>query len=134
MNMAERTIREFSAPSAANIATGPGVIEANTQFELKPALITMVQAIPFYGKAHEDANAHLQHFLEICSTFTIKGVTPDAIRLRLFPFSLLGKAKQWFYRNRNDVDTWEKCSNSFLVKFFPLGKTNALRNKISSFQ
>ena len=94
----------------------------------------MVQASPFYGKSHEDANAHLQHFLEICSTFTIKGVTQEAIRLRLFPFSLLGKAKQWFYSNRNDVDTWDKCSNAFLVKFFPMGKTNALRNKISSFQ
>ena len=51
-----------------------------------------------------------------------------------FPFSLLGKAKQWFYSNRNAVDTWDKCSNAFLVKFFPMGKTNALRNKISSFQ
>jgi hypothetical protein len=94
----------------------------------------MVQASPFCGEAHEDANAHLQHFLEICSTFTIKGVTPDAIHLRLFPFSLLAKAKQWFCTNQNAVDTWEKCSNAFLVKFFPLGKTNALRNKISSFQ
>ena len=94
----------------------------------------MVQASPFCGKAHEDANAHLQHFLEICSTFTIKGVTQEAIRLHLFPFSLLGKAKQWFYSNRNAVDTWDKCSNTFLIKFFPMGKTNALRNKISSFQ
>jgi hypothetical protein len=32
------------------------------------------------------------------------------------------------------VSTWEKCSNAFLVKFFPLGKTNALQNKISGFQ
>jgi hypothetical protein len=33
------------------------------------------------------------------------------------------------------VSTWEKCSNAFLTKFFfPLGKTNALRNKISGFQ
>ena len=94
----------------------------------------MVQASSFCGKAHEDANAHLQHFLEICSTFTIKGVNQEAIRLRLFPFSLLGKAKQWFYSNLNAVDTWDKCSNTFLVKFFPMGKTNALRNKISSFQ
>jgi hypothetical protein len=30
---------------------------------------------PFYGKASEDVNAHLQHFLEICNTFTIQGVT-----------------------------------------------------------
>ena len=94
----------------------------------------MVQANSFCGKPHEDANAHLQHFLEVCSTFTIKGVTPEAIRLRLFPFSLIGKAKQWFYTNREATDTWDKCSNAFLMKFFPMGKTNALRGKISSFQ
>jgi hypothetical protein len=47
---------------------------------------------------------------------------------------LLGKAKQWFYSNKEAVSTWEKCSNAFLAKFFPLGKTNALRNKISVFQ
>jgi hypothetical protein len=97
-------------------------------------LITMVQVSPFCGKAHKDANAHLRHFLDICSTFTIKGVTQEAIRLLLFPFSLLGKAKQWFYSNSNAVDTLDKCFNAFLVKFFPTGKTNALHNKISSFQ
>jgi hypothetical protein len=89
---------------------------------------------PFCGKASEDSNAHLQHFLEICNTFTIQGVTQDAVRPRLFPFSLLGKAKQWFYFDKVAVSTWEKCSNAFLAKFFPLGKTNALRNKFSGFQ
>jgi hypothetical protein len=74
-------------------------------FELKPALINMVQANQFCGKAHEDASAHLQHFLEICSTFTIKGVKRDAILLCLFPFSLLGRAKQWFYTNREKNTT-----------------------------
>jgi hypothetical protein len=29
---------------------------------------------------------------------------------------------------------WDKCSMVFLTKFFPLGKTNALRKKISSLQ
>ena len=81
------------------------MINGDSNFELKLALITMVQASPLCGKAHEDANAHLQHFLEIYSTFTIKGVTQEAICLRLFPFSLLEKAKQWFYSNRNAVDT-----------------------------
>jgi hypothetical protein len=38
------------------------------------------------------------------------------------------------YSNHNVVDTSDKCFNAFLVKFFPMGKTNALRNKISSFQ
>jgi len=57
--MANKTIHEFFASSAANVATGPIIINADTHFELKPALIMMVQASPFYGKAHEDANAHL---------------------------------------------------------------------------
>jgi hypothetical protein len=61
-------------------------------------------------------------------------VTQDVVRLHLFPFSLLGTAKQWFYSSKEAVSTWEKCSNAFLAKFFLLGKTNALWNKISRFQ
>jgi len=68
-------------------------------------LITMVQANPFCGKANVDANAHLQQFLEHYSIFVLKGVTQDAIQLRLFPFSLLGRAKQWFYANKSSMDT-----------------------------
>ena len=53
----------------------------------------MVQASPFGGKSNEDANAHLQNFLELCDTVVIHGVAADVIKLRLFPFSLLGKVK-----------------------------------------
>ena len=131
--MADRTLCEFSAPTTTNIRTRPNVNVGDDEFELKPALINMVQASQFCGKAHEDASAHLQHFLEICSTFTIKGVTKDAILLHLFPFSLLGKAKQWFYANKDRNTTWDNCSTALLAKFFPTGKTNALRGRISSF-
>jgi hypothetical protein len=130
----QRCVNDFSAPSSANVRTGPKTNIRDGSFELKPDLINMVQQSLFCGKASEDAIAHLQQFLEICSTFTIRGVTQDAVRLRLFPFSLLGKVKQWFYSNNEAVSTWEKCSNAFLAKFFPLGKTNVHCNKISRFQ
>jgi hypothetical protein len=131
---AQRCINDFSASSSANVRTGPELNIGDGSFKRKPALINMVQQSPFCGKASKDANAHLQHFLEICSTFTIRGVTRDVVRLRLIPFLLFGKVKQWFYSNKEAVSTWEKCSNAFLAKFFLLGKTNALRNKISGFQ
>ena len=51
-----------------------------------------------------------------------------------FPFSLLGRAKQWFYANIEKNATWNICATTFLAKFFPIGKTNALRAKISTFQ
>jgi hypothetical protein len=97
--MANKSLREFSVPTTTNIRTGPAS-EIEQNFELKSALINMVQASQFCGKTHEDASAHLQHFQEICSTFTIKDVPRDVILLRLFPFSLLGRAKQWFYANK----------------------------------
>jgi hypothetical protein len=119
---AQRCSNNFSAPSSANIRTGLETNIRDCSFKLKPALINMVQQSPFCGKASEDANAHLQHFLDICSTFTIQGVTQDAGHLCLFPFSLLGKAKQWFYSNKEVVLTWENCSNAFLAKFFSIGQ------------
>jgi hypothetical protein len=73
--MANTTLHEFSAPTTANIRTGLQTNVGENGFKLKPALINMVQACRFCEKAHEDASAHLQHFLVICSTFTIKQVT-----------------------------------------------------------
>ena len=90
--MAEKTLRDFSVPSAGNVATGPNVDVGDVNFELNSSLINMVQASPFCVKPNEDVNAHLQNFMELCKTVTIRGVTANAIRLRLFPFSL-GKAK-----------------------------------------
>ena len=91
--MAEKTLREFFVHSTDNVATGPNINVRGVNFELKSSLINMVQASLFCGKPNEDANAHLQNFLELCKTVTIRGITTDAVRLHLFPFSLLGKVK-----------------------------------------
>jgi hypothetical protein len=91
---AQKCINDFSAPSSANVRTGPKTNIRDGSFELKPALINMVPQSPFCGKASEDANDHLQHFLEIDSAFTIRRVTQDVVCLCLFPFSLFGKVKQ----------------------------------------
>jgi hypothetical protein len=96
----QKCINDFSAPSSANVRTSPETNIRDDSFELKPTLINMVQQSPLCGKASEDPNPHLEHFLEICNTLTIRGVTQDAIRVHLFPFSLLGKVKQWFYSNK----------------------------------
>ena len=92
--MANKMLRKFSAPSTKNICTGPTLNTRNIEFELKLSLINMMQASPFSGKAHEDASTHLQNFLEISSTVTVKDVAHDIILLHLFPFSLMREAKQ----------------------------------------
>ena len=88
----------------------------------------------FYGLTNEDPYRHLDEFLEICSTVKIQHFSDDALRLKLFPFSLKDRAKYWL----NSIDTitistWEQLQREFLKKYFPIGKTNQIRKAITSF-
>jgi hypothetical protein len=57
--MTDKTFRKFSAPTTANIRTRPETNLGDNGFELKSALINMVQPSQFCGKVHEDASTHL---------------------------------------------------------------------------
>ena len=70
-------------------------VDANN-FELKPALITMVQKHQFTGHPTEDPNEHLGRFLRIANTVKLNGVRPEVIKLHLFPFSLRDIAATWY--------------------------------------
>ena len=132
--IAQMTPHQFSAPSNSHIPTGLINDQSIDGFEIKTGLVNMIKASPFCGKASEDAHAHLQNFLEVSSLINPRGTTMDNVHLRLFPFSLLGKAKTWFYTFKKEFGTWDACAHAFLVKYFPVGKTNTLRNRITSFQ
>jgi hypothetical protein len=55
------------------------------------------------------------------------------MRARLFPFSLLGKALQWFYSQPAEtVQDWNALMRAFMKEYYSLGKTQSLRNKIAT--
>jgi len=129
-----RTLRDYvtSVHSQTPGITIPPVAAHN--FELKPALISMVQQSQFGGSPMEDPNLHLSMFLEVCDTLKINGTSTDVIRLRLFPFSLRDKARAWLHSlPPGSISTWDELTKAFLAKFFPPSKTASLRNQITSF-
>ena len=81
----QRSLRELWIPQDENMVTemAPPVIQASN-FEIKPALITMVQHKQFSGSP--DPHEHIRKFLEYCNTLKHNGVTPEAIRMQLFHF------------------------------------------------
>ena len=127
-------IRDYGRPFAITppVIRRP-VIQANN-FELKSITLQLLQGIQFQGLAHEDPNAHILNFLEVCDTMKYNEVSDDAIQLRLFPFSLKENTKHWLILESPDsITSWDNLSNKFLARFFPPAKVAKLRIDISGF-
>ena len=93
-------------------------IDAN-DYELEPALITMVQQNQFAGHSTENPNEHLGRFLRIANSIKLSGVKPEVIQLQLFPFSLRDMAITWFNSlPQESVNTWEELMRAYFSKFF----------------
>ena len=104
-------------------------------FELKQALITMVQQNQFTGHPTEDPNEHLGRFLIMANTVKLNGVRPEVINLHLFPFSLRDIAATWYESlPYGSVDTWEELVEAYLGRFFPPSLTSERRREIIVFQ
>ena len=88
----------------------------------------------FLGKENENPYYHVRDFEEICSTLRIRGLDDDALKLRLFPFSLKDKAKSWLYSlDSESIETYEQLTSAFFNKFFPRHKTSSIRTQICTF-
>ena len=101
------------------LAVRQPAIETNN-FELKPALITMVQHNQFIGHPTEDPNEKMVRFLRMANIVKLNGMRPEVIKLQLFPFSLRDIAATWFESlPYGSVNTWEEMVEAYLGKFFP---------------
>ncbi|KAG9458115.1 hypothetical protein H6P81_002623 [Aristolochia fimbriata] len=131
-----RTMEDYvtQSPNTNRTSIITPTILANN-FDLKPQLIVMLQTLyQFSGLANEDPNDHLERFLDLCATFKYNGVSDDAARLRLFKFTLAGRAKTWLNTlPAGSIATWEDLQKKFLGKYFPPAKTIKLRNEIFQF-
>ncbi|KAG9453397.1 hypothetical protein H6P81_006301 [Aristolochia fimbriata] len=95
---AEKTMEHYvqSNPNVQRSAIVRPEVPSN--FEIKPQILSMIQNnYQFGGLSHEDPNEHIEKFLEICDTFRFKDVTNEAVWLRLFPFTLRDRAKNWYH-------------------------------------
>ncbi|GJW37019.1 hypothetical protein Tco_0059939 [Tanacetum coccineum] len=103
-------------------------------FGLKNVMIQQVQnSCPFRGPG-DYANKHLDKFLHVTQSMKMNGVSVDALRLYLFPYSLQHRAAEWFDRlPRNSITTFDQMAKIFLGKYFPPSMVTKLRNSMGDF-
>ncbi|XP_022873169.1 uncharacterized protein LOC111392139 [Olea europaea var. sylvestris] len=95
----------------------------------------MSNTLQFYGLPHENPNTHISRFLRNCQNCHAPGVNEDAIKLRLFPYTLRDAALEWLDAEPDrSITTWEELTRKFCNKFFPPAKVAKIRLEIQTFQ
>jgi hypothetical protein len=104
-------------------------------YEIKPTLLNLVIKEQFFDASSDNAAAHLNNFVELCEMQKYKDVDGNIIKLKLFPFSLRGRAKDWLLSlPRNSIDSWDKYKDAFIRKYYPPTMIIALRSDIIKFR
>src|SRR3990170_1638537 len=117
------------------ISTPIALTTSAESYEINAALLNLVMKDQFSGLPSEDDASHLNNFVELCDMQKKKDVDNDIVKLKLFPFSLRDRAKTWFLSlPKNSIDSWNKCKDAFISKYFPPAKIISLRTQIMNFK
>ena len=103
--------------------------------DINTALLNLVMKDQFSGTPNEDVASHLNTFVDLCDMQKKIDVDNDVVKLKLFMFSLRDRAKNWFSSlPRNSIDSWNKCKDAFITKYFPPAKIISLGTQIMNFK
>ena len=99
------SIQGFAAPTSEFLEPPPSEHPIlSSGYELHPDLITVVQESSFFGLDSENPYHRLREFELVCSCYAIAGMSHDTLRWKLFPFSLVEEARQWYMHTVGSVN------------------------------
>jgi len=103
-------------------------------FDIKNNVLVNLKSNQFLGKETDDCNAHLKHFIDAYITINPARVSESDKRLRMFGYSLTGRAIDWLDAlPSGPIETWDQLKREFLDRNFPTAKYLARKKEISSF-
>ena len=86
---------------------------------MKPFFLSLINTHQFAGMDLEDPYTHLSTFYELVETMGFEENDIESVYLRLFPFSLARKAKEWLKSHPNQsLSSWNDVEEKFLHRFF----------------
>jgi hypothetical protein len=130
----EKSLRDYASPRCEDIKVQESdwKLEA-TKYDIKSKIIEMVAANPFEGMVTENPYRHIRNFTTLCNTVH-QGVPDEWFKWNLFPHSLASNAKTWYSFASFEVKgNWNKLTNKFCEKFFPISKVQHLRRQVITF-
>ena len=136
MSQENTKLCDFSNTNNNDFISTPIALATSAEsYEINAALLNLVMKDQFSGLPSEDVASHLKKFIDLCDMQKKKYLDNDIVKLKLFPVSLRDRAKTWFSSlPKNSIDSWNKCKDAFISKYFPPAKIISLRNDIMNFK
>jgi hypothetical protein len=104
------------------------------QVELKLGLIHLITQNPFTGMDHEDPYKHLTNFYVTAGTLGMKEDEEENMFCKLFPHSLIGKAKEWYLDQPTSlIKNWSELEKTFQERFFLEDRHLEAKTSITTF-
>ncbi|KAK2369112.1 hypothetical protein QL285_082265 [Trifolium repens] len=87
-------------------------------FDIKNTVLSGLREKQFDGSAIRDPWAHLEQFYETCTICRPQGFNDSQIKLRLFGFTLIGRAKDWLQCiPSGTITTWKELEDKSEIRF-----------------
>ncbi|GAU52017.1 hypothetical protein TSUD_418330, partial [Trifolium subterraneum] len=104
-------------------------------FDIKNTVINALKENQYSGAESQCPNLHLSHFYDACDYTDPPGISESDKRLRLFKFSLTGRAKDWLDTiPPGTIATWQDLERKFKDRYFPIHKFLERRSEIMNFE
>lgn len=113
-----------------------GFVPANpANFGIKNYVLSGLRYNPFDRNVIRDLWEHLACFYETTSMCRPTEVSEDQVKLRLFGFLLIERAKDWLLFLPNEtIQTWKELEDNFLERFFTTTQFAERRAEITNFE
>jgi len=130
-----RTLGDYVMQQGPRHFSSIAVPSTTKTLKMKSGFLNLISSHQFTGMDNEDPYTHLSTFYELVGTMGFEEGDIESVYLRLFPFSLAGKAKEWLKSHRNQsLTSWNDVEEKFLHRFFPLSRYIKAKSDISTFR
>ena len=129
------TLTSYPSASKGEFPERPPKPKCSFGYELHHGLIAMVRAQPFSGHDNENPCHHLNELEEMCLCLSISGMIQEILSWKLFPFSLRGKAKQWYtFAVESTNREGDELKDKFCLAFFLMSRISSLPRAVLDFE
>ncbi|CAA7393203.1 unnamed protein product [Spirodela intermedia] len=99
----------YSFQRASNIRVP---LAPTVKFEINPGIFQMLPN--FHGLLLEEPHQYLEKFHMVCDLVNLPQVTPEIIKMKLFPHTLRDKASHWLSTLDRELTSWKDIEHAFL--------------------